>query len=163
MDGTFGCWKTLRGARAFLQRALGEERRDKLALASKHKRFSGRVGWSAPTLSSRSQINTGLVAVMLKLVHCPSLCLSPLLRATLRNEATKLVKEIFVLTTGPIERLGRIERFLQYVAAGFQRQGYGVRIFHVENSVPKRWRHPKRKIERLLADGLHGFYIGRAV
>src|SRR5215469_12505752 len=79
------------------------------------------------------------------------------------DEATKMVNEIFVLTTGPIERLGGMERFLQYVAAGFQQRGYGVRIFHVENSVPERWRHPKGKIKRLLADGLQGFYIARAV
>jgi len=55
-----------------------------------------------------------------------------------------------------------MERFLQNVAAGFQERGYGVRVFHVENTVPERWRHPKNKLKRLLADGLHGFYIGRA-
>lgn len=55
-----------------------------------------------------------------------------------------------------------MERFLQYVAAGFQERGYGVRVFHVENTMPKGWIHPKNKLKRLLADGLHGFYIGRA-
>ncbi len=75
---------------------------------------------------------------------------------------TKLIKEIFILTTGPIERLGGMERFLQYVAAGFQERGYSVRVFHVENTMPERWRQPKNKLKRLLADGLHGFYIGRA-
>ena len=57
-----------------------------------------------------------------------------------------------------------MERFLQYVAAGFQGQGYAVRVFHVENTVPEHWKspNPKHKIKRFLADGLHGFYIGRA-
>jgi glycosyltransferase involved in cell wall biosynthesis len=72
--------------------------------------------------------------------------------------------EIFILTTGPIERLGGMERFLQYVATGFQERGYGVRVFHAENSGPERWRHPDpdNKLESLLAAGLHGYYIGRA-
>jgi len=57
-----------------------------------------------------------------------------------------------------------MERFLQYVASGFQERGYGVRVFHAENSSPERWRHPSsdNKIERLLASGLDGYYIGRA-
>ena len=55
-----------------------------------------------------------------------------------------------------------MERFLQYVAAGFQERRYGVRVFHIENSVPERWRHPQSRIKRLVADGLHGIYIGRA-
>lgn len=72
--------------------------------------------------------------------------------------------EIFILTTGPIERLGGMERFLQYVASGFRERGYGVRVFHSENTGPERWRHPNHsnKLEHLLAGGLHGFYIGRA-
>ena len=72
--------------------------------------------------------------------------------------------EIFILTTGPIERLGGMERFLQYVARGFEERGYGVRVFHAENSCPERWRHanPQNKLEWLLAGGLHGYYIGKA-
>jgi len=72
--------------------------------------------------------------------------------------------EIFILTTGPIGRLGGMERFLQYVATGFQERGYGVRVFHTENSCPERWwhRNPRNKLAWLLATGLHGFYIGRA-
>ena len=72
--------------------------------------------------------------------------------------------EIFILTTGPIDRLGGMERFLQYVATGFQERGYGVRVFHSENTGPERWRHPDpaNKLEWLLANGLHGYYIGQA-
>jgi glycosyltransferase involved in cell wall biosynthesis len=72
--------------------------------------------------------------------------------------------EVFILTTGPIEQLGGMERFLQYVASGFQERGYAVRVFHSENTGPERWRHPNPndKLTFLLAGGLHGFYIGRA-
>jgi glycosyltransferase involved in cell wall biosynthesis len=72
--------------------------------------------------------------------------------------------EVFILTTGPIERLGGMERFLQYVSSGFQERGYSVRIFHSENTGPELWRHPNpnNKLAFLLAGGLHGFYIGRA-
>lgn len=57
-----------------------------------------------------------------------------------------------------------MERFLQYVASGSRERGYGVRVFHAENSSPERWRHPNshQKFELLLASGLHGYYIGRA-
>ncbi len=73
--------------------------------------------------------------------------------------------EVFILNPGPIERLGGMERFLQYVARGFEERGYGVRVFHVENSCPERWRYPKpgHKLDRLLSAGLHGYYIGKAV
>jgi glycosyltransferase involved in cell wall biosynthesis len=72
--------------------------------------------------------------------------------------------EIFILSTGPIERLGGMERFLQYVASGFQERGYGVRVFHPENTGPARWRHPnsQNKLEWLLAASLHGYFIGKA-
>jgi glycosyltransferase involved in cell wall biosynthesis len=72
--------------------------------------------------------------------------------------------EVFILTTGPIERLGGMERFLQYVATGFKDRGYGVRVFHAENTSPEQWRRPNsdHKLEWLLASGLHGYYIGRA-
>jgi len=72
--------------------------------------------------------------------------------------------EIFILTTGPIESLGGMERFLQYVRSGFQERGYGVRVFHAQNTGPERWRHVNsdNKLEWLLASGLHGLYIGKA-
>jgi glycosyltransferase involved in cell wall biosynthesis len=72
--------------------------------------------------------------------------------------------EIFILTTGPIEELGGMERFLQYLATGFQERGYGVRVFHAENSCPERWQRPNpaNKLEWLLAGTLHGYYIGKA-
>jgi len=75
-----------------------------------------------------------------------------------------LANEIFILTTSPIERLGGMERFLQYVARGFQERGYGVRVFHAENSCPERWQHSSvdNKLQSLVASGLHGYYIGRA-
>jgi glycosyltransferase involved in cell wall biosynthesis len=76
-----------------------------------------------------------------------------------------LADEIYILTTGPIEALGGMERFLQYVASGFQERGYGVRVFHPENTGPERWRHlssADNKLEWLLASGLQGFNIGRA-
>jgi len=75
-----------------------------------------------------------------------------------------LADEIFILTTGPVNRLGGMERFLQYVAGGFERRGYGVRVFHTENACPERWRHrdPNNKLGWVLATGLHGYYIGRA-
>lgn len=75
-----------------------------------------------------------------------------------------MTDEIFILTTGPIERLGGMERFLQYVSAGFKERGYAVRVFHSENSCPKRWHHPNpnNKLEWLLAGSLNGFYIGKA-
>jgi glycosyltransferase involved in cell wall biosynthesis len=72
--------------------------------------------------------------------------------------------EIFILTVEPTDRLGGVERFLQYVARGFEERGYGVRVFHIENSCPVRWRHPDpdHKLDRLLGAGLHGYYIGKA-
>jgi glycosyltransferase involved in cell wall biosynthesis len=75
-----------------------------------------------------------------------------------------LKDEIFILTTGPIERLGGMERFLQYASTGFKERGYAVRVFHSENTGPKRWQHPNsdNKLEWLLAGGLHGFHIGKA-
>ena len=75
-----------------------------------------------------------------------------------------MADEIFILTTGPIERLGGMERFLQYVASGFQERGYGVRVFHAQNTGPERWRHPspENKLQWFLASALHGFFIGKA-
>jgi len=75
-----------------------------------------------------------------------------------------LADEIFILTTGPIDRLGGMERFLQYVAGGFEKRGYGVRVFHTENICPERWRHrdPNNKLGWAIATGLHGYYIGKA-
>jgi glycosyltransferase involved in cell wall biosynthesis len=57
-----------------------------------------------------------------------------------------------------------MERFLQYASTGFKERGYAVRVFHSENTGPKRWQHPNsdNKLEWLLAGGLHGFYIGKA-
>jgi glycosyltransferase involved in cell wall biosynthesis len=57
-----------------------------------------------------------------------------------------------------------MERFLQYVASGFKDRGYGVRVFHAENSCPERWQHVNRenRVQSLLASGLHGYYIGQA-
>lgn len=75
-----------------------------------------------------------------------------------------MADEIFILTTGPIEGLGGMERFLQYVSSGFQERGYGVRVFHAENTGPERRRHakPANKIKLLLDAGLCGYYIGAA-
>jgi glycosyltransferase involved in cell wall biosynthesis len=75
-----------------------------------------------------------------------------------------LADEIFILNSGPIERLGGMERFLQYVASGFQARGYGVRVFHAENSCPSRWQHASvnNKLESLVISGLHGYFIGKA-
>jgi glycosyltransferase involved in cell wall biosynthesis len=72
--------------------------------------------------------------------------------------------EVFILTTGPIEGLGGMERFLQYVASGFQERGYGVRVFHSENTGPENRRHskPENKLGLLLDAGLRGYYIGAA-
>ena len=72
--------------------------------------------------------------------------------------------EVFILTTGPIEGLGGMERFLQYVSNGFQERGYGVRVFHSENTGPERKRHSKAesKLGLLLDAGLRGYYIGTA-
>ena len=72
--------------------------------------------------------------------------------------------EVFILTTGPIEGLGGMERFLQYVASGFQERGYGVRVFHPENTGPVRRQGRERSngFERLLASGREGYYIGKA-
>jgi glycosyltransferase involved in cell wall biosynthesis len=75
-----------------------------------------------------------------------------------------LADEIFILNSGPIERLGGMERFLQYVASGFQARGYGVRVFHAENSCPNRWQRASinNKLQSLVMSGLHGYYIGKA-
>ena len=75
-----------------------------------------------------------------------------------------MADEIFILTTGPIEGLGGMERFLQYVSSGFQERGYGVRVFHSENTGPERRRHskPTSKLGLLLDAGLRGYYIGTA-
>jgi glycosyltransferase involved in cell wall biosynthesis len=72
--------------------------------------------------------------------------------------------EVFILTTGPIEGLGGMERFLQYVSSGFQERGHAVRVFHSENTGPERRRHskPGSKLGLLLDSGLQGYYIGKA-
>jgi glycosyltransferase involved in cell wall biosynthesis len=72
--------------------------------------------------------------------------------------------EVFILTNGPLERLGGMERFLNYLASGFRERGLGVRVFHAENCSPPRWQHPNpdNKAEWLLAGALHGHFIGRA-
>jgi glycosyltransferase involved in cell wall biosynthesis len=72
--------------------------------------------------------------------------------------------EIFILNSSPIERLGGMERFLQYVASGFQERGYEVRVFHAENSCPERWQHASvdKKFQSLISSVLHGYYIGKA-
>src|SRR5208282_2666866 len=77
---------------------------------------------------------------------------------------THLADEIFILNPGPIDRLGGMERFLQYLASGFEERGYGVRVFHAENSSPARWQRARTdsKIQSLLASGLQGYYIGKA-
>ena len=77
---------------------------------------------------------------------------------------TDLTDEIFILNSGPIERLGGMERFLQYVASGFQERGFKVRVFHAENSCPRRWQHTSvnNKALSLFTSGLHGYYIGKA-
>ena len=54
--------------------------------------------------------------------------------------------DVLILNPEPIERLGGMERFLQYVARGFEEHGYGVRVFHPQNSCPERrgrWRFAK--------------------
>jgi len=57
-----------------------------------------------------------------------------------------------------------MERFLQYVASGFEERGYRVRVFHAENSCPERWRHASadNKLQSLVTSALHGYYIGKA-
>jgi glycosyltransferase involved in cell wall biosynthesis len=57
-----------------------------------------------------------------------------------------------------------MERFLQYLASGFQERGYKVRVFHAENSCPEYWQHASvsNKLQALLTSGLHGYYIGKA-
>jgi glycosyltransferase involved in cell wall biosynthesis len=84
--------------------------------------------------------------------------------ASPRRELAHLADEIFILNSGPIERLGGMERFLQYVSSGFQERGYRVRVFHAENSCPKRWQQPTadNKLQSLVASALHGYYIGKA-
>lgn len=75
-----------------------------------------------------------------------------------------MADEIFILNSGPIERLGGMERFLQYLASGFQERGYGVRVFHAENSCPERWQRASvdNKLQSLMTSVLHGYYIGKA-
>jgi glycosyltransferase involved in cell wall biosynthesis len=75
-----------------------------------------------------------------------------------------LPEEIFILNSGPIERLGGMERFLQYLAGGFQERGYRVRVFHAENSCPERWQRASanNKLQSLATSALHGYYIGKA-
>ncbi len=75
-----------------------------------------------------------------------------------------MADEVFILTTGPIEALGGMERFLQYLAKGFEERGYRVRVFHSQNTTPERWRHPNSncKLEWFLGGALHGYYIGKA-
>ncbi len=77
---------------------------------------------------------------------------------------TRVGDEVFILTSGPIEGLGGMERFLQYAASGFQERGYGVRVFHSENTGPENRRHskPDNKLALLLDAGLRGYYIGAA-
>lgn len=72
--------------------------------------------------------------------------------------------QVFILTTEPPEQLGGMEQFVRYLAAGLKERGYDVRIFHRENSVPLRWRHPDRnKKWKSVLDGLLlGYFTGRA-
>jgi len=57
-----------------------------------------------------------------------------------------------------------MERFLQYVAMGFGARGFAVRVFHAQNAAPERWKKADRanKLKGFLAEGLHGYYIGKA-
>ena len=41
-----------------------------------------------------------------------------------------MTDKILFPSTNPIERLGGMERFLEYVAVGFQKRVYGVQVFH---------------------------------
>lgn len=77
---------------------------------------------------------------------------------------TGMRNEIFILTAGPIEGLGGMERSLQYISKGFQERGYTVRVFNVADTAPERWRNasPNNKLEWFIAAGLHGFYVGRS-
>ena len=64
----------------------------------------------------------------------------PFLRIKVQGEATELINEVFILTTGPIERLGGMERFLQYVSAGFEERGLPTGAV-VGRTLPHRTRH----------------------
>jgi glycosyltransferase involved in cell wall biosynthesis len=72
--------------------------------------------------------------------------------------------EVFILTPGPLEPLGGMERCLNYLASGFRERGLEVRVFHSENCSPPRWQRPdpNNKAEWLVAGALHGYFIGRA-
>ena len=72
-------------------------------------------------------------------------------------------REVFILSPAPLERLGGMERFLQYMASGFEERGYKVRSFHAENCCPEKWKHaePNRKLQSVIAAGLLGYYVGK--
>jgi glycosyltransferase involved in cell wall biosynthesis len=76
-----------------------------------------------------------------------------------------MTPEVFILTPEPPERLGGMERFVGYLAAGLKERGYAVRVFHRENCIPHRWRspHPSNKAAWFLDGFLQGYYIGKAV
>lgn len=71
--------------------------------------------------------------------------------------------EVFILTTEPLESLGGMERFLNYLSSGLRDRGFEVRVFHRENSAPARWQHsnPVKKGEWFIGGVLQGYFVRR--
>lgn len=73
--------------------------------------------------------------------------------------------QLYLLTTGRIERPGGVERFLTTLAGCARERGFEVRVFHRENSASPRWRKQELsgKVEALLGDCLQSYFVGTAV
>lgn len=74
---------------------------------------------------------------------------------------SNLRKEIFILCSEPPEQLGGVEACVREQVVGFQKCGYGVRVFHRKNSGPKWFQHNDGRITHHLTDTLVGFFVGR--
>ena len=72
-------------------------------------------------------------------------------------------KEIFILSSETPEQLGGLEACVREQVRGFQKLGYGVRVFHRKNSGPDVFRRNDHRITHHLSDTLAEFFIGRTV
>jgi len=72
--------------------------------------------------------------------------------------------EVFILTSGPLEGLGGVERFLSYVVAGFRQSGMTVNVFHPQRCAPPFWRsvRPYNRWAWPIASAVQGYFVGRA-
>jgi len=68
---------------------------------------------------------------------------------------------ILILTAGPPDRPGGAERLVREISTRCEVEGYGVQIFHGNNSLPAVLRDRRSRILTPLLDALVGYYVGR--